>query len=79
MFYQIISFIGAILILTAYGALQLNRLVTGTITFQLLNLFGGIFLCITAVALRQYGFILVEGLWAVLSVLGLWRVVIRRS
>jgi hypothetical protein len=79
MAYQIISFVGAILILTAYGALQLNRLATGTITFQVLNLFGGIFLCITAVALRQYGFILVEGLWAVLSVVGLWRVVIRRS
>ena len=79
MAYQIISFLGAILILTAYGALQLNRLATDTITFQTLNLFGGIFLCITAVALRQYGFILVEGLWAVLSVVGLWRVVIRRS
>ena len=79
MFYQIISFIGAILILTAYGALQLNRLANDTIAFQTLNLFGGIFLCITAVELRQYGFILVEGLWAVLSVVGLWRVLIRRS
>ena len=71
MFYQIISFIGAILILVAYGALQLHRLPAETITFQTLNLFGGIFLCITAVALRQYGFILVEGLWAVLSGFGL--------
>jgi len=78
-FYQIISLIGAILILVAYGALQLNRLAPETITFQTLNLFGGIFLCITAVTLRQYGFILVEGLWAVLSVVGLWRVVTRRS
>ena len=79
MAYQIISFIGAILILAAFGALQLNRLATDTITFQVLNLFGGIFLCITAMALRQYGFILVEGLWAVLSVVGLWRVFTRRS
>jgi len=79
MFYQIISFVGAILILTAYGGLQLNRLATDTMAFQTLNLFGGIFLCLTAVELRQYGFILVEGLWAVLSVVGLWRIVIRRS
>jgi hypothetical protein len=79
MFYQIISFIGAVLILVAYIALQLNRLDAHTVTFQTLNLFGGIFLCITAVALRQYGFILVEGLWAILSAVGLWRVVNRRS
>jgi hypothetical protein len=78
MFYQVISFIGAVLILTAYMALQLNRLGAQTISFQTLNLFGGIFLCITAVALRQYGFILVEGLWAILSAVGLWRVVNRR-
>jgi hypothetical protein len=77
-FYQVISFIGAVLILAAYMALQLNRLPAETITFQTLNLFGGIFLCITAVAMRQYGFILVEGLWAILSAVGLWRVVTRR-
>ncbi len=78
MFYQVISFIGAVLILAAYIGLQFNRLAAETITFQVLNLFGGVFLCITAVALRQYGFILVEGLWAILSAAGLWRVITRR-
>jgi hypothetical protein len=78
MFYQVISIIGAVLILVAYAALQLNRLQADTVAFQTLNLFGGIFLCITAVAMLQYGFILVEGLWAVLSAAGLWRVVTRR-
>jgi hypothetical protein len=76
--YQVISFIGAVLILSAYMGLQLNRLAAETIAFQTLNLFGGIFLCVTAVSLRQYGFILVEGLWAILSAIGLWRVVTRR-
>jgi hypothetical protein len=78
MAYQLISVIGAVLILVAYAALQLNRLHAETVAFQMLNLFGGIFLCITAVSLRQYGFILVEGLWAILSAVGLWRVVTRR-
>ena len=78
MLYQVISFIGAVLILSAYMGLQLNRLAAETIAFQTLNLFGGIFLCVTAVSLRQYGFILVEGLWAILSAIGLWRVVTRR-
>ena len=78
MFYQFISIIGAVLILVAYAALQLNRLRADTIAFQMLNLFGGVFLCITAVSLRQYGFILVEGLWAILSGVGLWRVITRR-
>ena len=78
MIYQLISIIGAVLILVAYAALQLNRLRAETMAFQMLNLFGGIFLCLTAVSLRQYGFILVEGLWAILSAVGLWRVVTRR-
>ena len=76
---QILSFAGAILILAAYAAQQLQRLDTESVAYQIMNLFGGLFLCIVAASLRQYGFILVEGMWALLSAAGLWRVVTRRS
>ncbi len=75
---QLLSLAGAILILVAYAAHQAQRLETQTIAYQVMNLFGGLFLFIAALILQQYGFILVEGMWTLISVAGLWRVVTRR-
>ena len=74
MIYQVISLIGAILILSAFAAAQMRRMKQESVAYQALNLFGGICLCIAAVAALQYGFILLEGSWAILSAHGLWRV-----
>jgi len=74
MIYQIISLLGAILILFASAASVPRRMQSESALYQSLNLFGGICLCIAAVASMQYGFILLEGSWAVLSAHGLWRI-----
>jgi hypothetical protein len=74
MVYQLVSVIGAIVILVAFAAQQFKKLEPETTTYQALNLVGGICLCITAVASRQYGFILLEGSWAIVSAVGLVRV-----
>ncbi len=74
MIYQIISLLGAILILFAFAAVQMRRMQSESALYQSLNLFGGICLCVAAVASMQYGFILLEGSWAVLSAHGLWRI-----
>jgi NADH:ubiquinone oxidoreductase subunit 6 (subunit J) len=73
MIFQIISLAGAILVLFAFAAQQHGRLAAETRTYQILNLFGGFFLCTAAVAAKQYGFILLEGTWTVASAYGLWR------
>jgi hypothetical protein len=70
---QIVSLVGAILILAAFAAQQHGRLAAETRTYQILNLIGGFFLCIAAVATRQIGFILLEGSWTVMSAYGWWR------
>jgi hypothetical protein len=75
MIFQVVSIFGAMLILTAFAAQQFKRLETETKTYQILNLIGAFCLTVTAVAARQYGFILMEGSWTVISVWGLWRVV----
>jgi hypothetical protein len=74
MLFQIVSLVGAILILSAFAAQQLGRLAAETRTYQMLNLIGGLFLFVAATAARQYGFILLEGTWTVASAYGLWRV-----
>lgn len=74
MFYQLLSVFGAILILAAFAAHQLNRMDEHNVLYQILNLAGGLALCATAVASRQYGFILLEGTWALISAMGLVRV-----
>jgi hypothetical protein len=75
MAYQLVSVIGAIVILVAFAAQQFKKLEPETVLYQALNLVGGLCLCITAVASRQYGFILLEGSWAVVSAFGLVRVI----
>jgi hypothetical protein len=74
MLMQAISICGAILILSAFGAQQMKRLHAETAIYQFLNLLGGACLTAVAVSTRQYGFILLEGSWTVMSAAGLWRV-----
>ncbi len=70
---QIISLIGALLILAPFAASQLGRLRTTTWTYQMMNLVGASVLTLVAVLERQYGFILLEGVWACMSAVGLGR------
>jgi len=74
MLFQIIQLVGAVLILGAFAAQQSKRLESETVVYQLLNCLGGFCLCTAAVAEVQYGFILLEGAWTILSAAGLVRV-----
>jgi hypothetical protein len=76
MFYQLVSIVGAVVILSAYGAQQMKKLHAESVAYQLMNFIGGTCLCVAAVAAQQYGFIILEGTWAVLSAWGLWRVAV---
>jgi hypothetical protein len=67
---QVLSVIGAILILAAYGAVQMRWLTAG-FTFSLVNLAGSLILAVVAVVEEQIGFALLEGVWAAISIAAL--------
>jgi len=71
---QAFSLAGALLILLPFAGAQLGRLTVERVSYQVMNLVGATILTIVAIVGRQYGFILLEGTWAIVSLVGLARV-----
>ena len=73
MFYQLLSLVGAAFVLGAYAALQAGRLDRTDRSFNLFNFVGSALLTWVAVVDRRAGFIALEGLWAIFSLVPLLR------
>ena len=76
---QVVSLLGALLILIPFTASQLRKLAVATVGYQVPNLIGSATLTTVAVLERQYGFILLEGAWAIMSLVGLMGVLRRNA
>jgi hypothetical protein len=61
----------------AYAAHQAGRLGRDVTSYHVLNAVGAGILLVVAIAARQIGFILLEGVWTAISVAALWRLVQR--
>jgi hypothetical protein len=68
---QVIQVVGALLILTAFTAVQLERMRPDSRVYLALNLVGSAILAVLALIGSQWGFVLLEGVWAVVSAWGL--------
>ena len=68
MLQQLVSVAGALMILAAYAAYQNGRLGREDVSYNLLNVVGSGLLTWVAVVDRRWGFILLEAVWALLSV-----------
>jgi len=68
---QLIQVVGALLILAAFAAVQFERMRPDSRLYLALNLAGSAILAVLAVAAAQWGFVLLEGVWAIVSAWGL--------
>ncbi len=64
---QTVSVVGALAVLGAYAANQLGRVGLENLPYQVANLVGSAILTVIAVVEVQLGFILLEGVWALVS------------
>jgi uncharacterized membrane protein HdeD (DUF308 family) len=68
---QIVSLIGAAMILAAFGAQQAGKLRPEALLYLLLNLVGSVILTYFAVEAKNLGLIALEGTWALISLVSL--------
>jgi len=71
---QVIQVVGALMILAGFAGTQLGRLRADSVLYLTLNLVGSVVLTVLAVDERQWGFVLLESVWAAVSLWSLTRV-----
>jgi hypothetical protein len=71
---QVIQIVGALLILAAFAAAQAGRLDQRAPSYLVLNLIGSAILAVLAAIDEELGFLLLEGVWALISAHSLWTV-----
>jgi len=64
---ELIQIIGAILILVPFVASQRGVMSAGSLTYLWLNLLGAMTLAVLAAIGNDWGFLLLEGVWAAVS------------
>ena len=75
---QVASLLGAGLILAAYAAHQAGRMGRESLLYHVLNAVGGAILFGVAIDASQAGFMILEGVWTVISLAAVARSLRRR-
>ena len=73
MLYQVLSLLGAALVLGAFGLLNAGKLRATDVSYGLINFVGAALLTWVAVADRRAGFIILEASWALMSLIPIFR------
>ena len=72
---QVVQVIGALMILIAYAAAQTGRWSTDAPAYLWLNEIGSLILAVLAATSKNWGFLLLEGVWAIVTA---WSLIRRR-
>jgi hypothetical protein len=70
---QLVQIVGALCVLAAFTLAQIGRIDHQSRSYLIFNLVGSVILAVDAVTGRQFGFLLLEGVWALVSAASLIR------
>jgi hypothetical protein len=68
---QVVQMVGAVLILAGFILTQRNVLDANSYLYLILNLTGAAILAVLAFQGQRWGFVLLEGVWALVAMVGL--------
>lgn len=68
---QFVQVIGSLLVLAGFALLQRGVVSQKSLSYLIVNLLGSGVLAVEAVIERQWGFLLLEGVWAIVSAISL--------
>ncbi|NUS42239.1 MAG: hypothetical protein HOQ24_00860 [Mycobacteriaceae bacterium] len=71
---SILQIVGAVLVLAGFAGSQMGRLDPDSLLYLAVNTIGAGILAVLALLERQWGFLLLEGVWTIVAVVGLVRV-----
>jgi hypothetical protein len=76
---QAVQIVGAVLILAAFVLSQRNLLDMNSYLYLTLNLAGAAILTVLAFQAQRWGFVLLEGVWALVALVGLILRLVRKE
>lgn len=79
MFYNLVQIVGSLLILTVFVAAVTGRMQQSSYAYLVANAIGSTVLTVTAIIRLEWGFLLLEGVWALVSIYSILRRSVGRS